>query len=338
MKNTIQKHKLLFQHIIGVFTILMYLFLSHRFVGYEKGFNFLETISATILLWTGFSIIHFHLQKHLSWSKGITKRLIIEIIIVILYSTLIVLLFYSINIYIRGIKFDPLVLRESIVGTSLISTGVIAVIEAIELFSNWKESIITSNKLEKENIEAQFLTLKNQINPHFLFNSLNTLANYVQDNPKANKYIENLSEYLRNSLMLKESDVISIKEELNMVNSYFFLQKARFMENIELDISIPENIKNESYVPPFSLQMLVENAIKHNIISKQKPLKIVIYTDDNYLTVKNNLQIKETQISTKIGLKNIKDRYKLLTEHETIINQTDTEFIVSVPLLKHLNK
>ena len=338
MKNIIQKHKLLFQHIIGISTILTYLFISNWFVGYEKGFNLLSTIAIIIVLWTGFSIIFHYLQKYLSWNKGITKRLIIEIIIVIVYSTLISFLFYFIVIYSRGIEFDPEVFRENIVTTSLISTGVMSVIEAIEFFLKWKESLITSNKLEKENIEAQFLTLKNQINPHFLFNSLNTLANYVQDNPKANKYIENLSEYLRNSLILKENDVITIDEELNMVNHYFFLQKARFMDNIKLDISIPENIKNKFYIPPFCLQMLVENAIKHNIISKQKPLKIVIYTDDNYLIVKNNLQIKEAQISTKIGLKNITDRYKLLTEHETIINQTDTEFIVSVPLIKHLNK
>jgi len=224
MKNTLKKHKLLIQHLVGISTILIYLFISHKFVGYKRSFGFFNQASITIVLWTGFSIIHSNLQKYLGWSKGIIKRLIFEITVVLLYSTLVSLLFYLINLYKGNIESNPLIFRESIIHTSIISISVISVIEAVELFNNWKETIITSNKLEKENIEAQFLTLKNQINPHFLFNSLNTLANYVQDNPKANFKVHKVDSLCSDN---REGYVVEMQSLGNLtIRGYYFVPKT----------------------------------------------------------------------------------------------------------------
>jgi len=218
----------------------------------------------------------------------------------------------------------------------LISFAVSAIGETRDILRAWKETALRTTQLEKENIQTQFSVLKNQVNPHFLFNSLNTLATYVQDIPEANMYVKNLSEYLRHTLTIKEDVVISIKDELSVAEKYAYLQKARFKNNLIIDINLPQKLKDNGYIPPYCVQILIENAIKHNIISKSKPLHIKIYSDSNSLIIENNLQIKETQDSTKLGLNNIEERYKLISSQSIIIEETDVVFRVSLPILENM--
>jgi LytS/YehU family sensor histidine kinase len=167
----------------------------------------------------------------------------------------------------------------------LISFAVSAIGETRDILLAWKETVLRKNQLEKENIQTQFNVLKSQVNPHFLFNSLNTLATFVQDIPEANMYVKNLSEYLRHTLTIKEDVVISIKDELSVAEKYAYLQKARFKNNLSIDINLPQKLMDNGYIPPFCIQILLENAIKHNIISKSKPLYIKIYTSDSHFLI-----------------------------------------------------
>ena len=188
--------------------------------------------------------------------------------------------------------------------------------------------------LKKEKIESQFLALKAQINPHFLFNSFNTLITIIEENPDiAVEYVENLADFYRSILQYREQETISIQEEINLVESYCFLLEKRYGKNFNLNIQINGS---QSSIPPLTLQMLVENAVKHNIISKSKPLTVDISIDSNeYLTVKNNKQKKLTAVSsTHFGLQSIINRYQLLSDKKVQIEDSSTHFKVSVPLIK----
>jgi LytS/YehU family sensor histidine kinase len=131
--------------------------------------------------------------------------------------------------------------------------------------------------------------------------------------------------------------VIPINEELNLVEKYIFLQKARFKDSLKIDINIPQEIKKNGYVPPFCIQMLVENTIKHNIVSHSKPLHVKIYIrDKEYLVVENNLQVKEIQNTTTVGLQNIQERYNLISEKPVSIEKTETTFRISIPIIDNI--
>jgi ligand-binding sensor domain-containing protein len=191
--------------------------------------------------------------------------------------------------------------------------------------------------LKKEKIEYQFETLKSQVNPHFLFNSFNTLISIIEeDKSNAVDYVEKLSDYFRNMIQHRDKDTISLSEELQMVNTYYYLQKKRFGDNLSVNIDIPEIWKHEYRVPPLSLQLLIENAVKHNAVSHETPLLIeVTASNDESLIIKNNLNRKiTTDTSTGIGLINIVHRFQILTTRELKIRRTETEFIVEVPLIK----
>lgn len=197
-----------------------------------------------------------------------------------------------------------------------------------------EKRILKESKLKREKIESQFEALKSQINPHFLFNSFNTLVAIIEENPHtAVNYVERLSDFYRSILQYRNKTVIPLAEELTMVNNYYFLLRERFGNNLQLHISTKEK---EAYVPPLSLQMLVENAIKHNIVSSFKPLTITIEQDDRgNLVVKNTLQPKRTRPkSTSFGLSSIVARYALLSDKRVSISKTETEFIVRLPLIK----
>ncbi len=192
--------------------------------------------------------------------------------------------------------------------------------------------------LKKESIEYRFETLKSQVNPHFLFNSFNTLIAIIEkDKDIAIEYVEKLSDYFRNMIQHREKETIVLGDEIEMVRTYYYLQKKRFGEHLKLEINLSQELLRNYRVPPLSLQLLIENAIKHNTVSKDTPLTVELnQTGKNEITVKNNINVKLTpEISTGIGLQNIINRYKILTQEKVIIYFDPKVFTITIPLIKN---
>mgnify|MGYP003564620348 CR=1 FL=1 len=189
-------------------------------------------------------------------------------------------------------------------------------------------------KLQKETLASQFEALKNQIDPHFLFNNFSTLASIIEESGvTAVSFVQELSKVYRYVLQTRSSTLVPLKEELDFIQSYRFLMSKRFGDNLSITLTVPETAQ-ALQVMPFSLQLMVENAIKHNIISVKKPLWIRIYMCNNYLVVTNNLQKKNTPVqSTHIGLDNIRTRYGLMTNRDVRVIETTAEFRVEIPLI-----
>lgn len=194
-----------------------------------------------------------------------------------------------------------------------------------------KEILLREQKLKTDIIKLEYEALKNQVNPHFLFNSLNALTSLVAENDEAVRFIKKLSDVYRYVLEQKDKEIVPLERELEFVDSYAYLHKIRFGDNFNMNINIQTQNKN---VVPLSVQMLVENAIKHNIVSEDEPLEIHIFEENDYLVVENNIQLKSmVKDSSKIGLKNIKSRYAYLTDKEFIVSNKHDKFTVKVPLL-----
>jgi LytS/YehU family sensor histidine kinase len=223
--------------------------------------------------------------------------------------------------------------------TSIIPTFLVSSIyESVYFFQEWKKNIQQTEALAKESIISQFEVLKSQVDPHFLFNSLNTLAALIdEENEPAQKYLEQLSDVYRYVLVSKDKTTVTLAEELAFLESYIYLNKTRFRDNLVVENTISAEYYHKYMVAPLTLQMLVENAIKHNIVSKEKPLIIRLAPGENeYISVENNIQEKTTlEKSTKIGLQNIINRYNFLTPKRIEILNTRELFTVRIPLLNN---
>lgn len=199
-----------------------------------------------------------------------------------------------------------------------------------------KKSIKKQELLKRQNLESQLEILKNQVNPHFLFNSLNTLTSLIPEEPNlAVDYVQKLSKVYRYILEIKDKKLIPLQEELACIKSYLYMLNIRFGDKLQFEIDETELDFNH-HVVPLSLQLLVENAVKHNIISNKKPLLIKIHKGKNSsLLVSNNLQPKVQKMpSTGTGLDNIRNRYKILSKEKVDVIVTNTHFTVSLPLVK----
>ena len=203
------------------------------------------------------------------------------------------------------------------------------------LFQNYKTQQI-GIELERTmsvNLGAQYELLKQQVNPHFLFNSLNTLKSMVDMNdPHSSEFILKLSDFYRFTLESRKMDLIPLCEELNILESYTFLLKARFEEGFEVQDMISPDCHQAS-IPPFTLQLLIENCIKHNVVSLEKPLIIKVYNDDNFIVVENKIQLKRGELSTGVGLDNINQRFMHLIHKEIEIEKSETIFKVKIPII-----
>jgi LytS/YehU family sensor histidine kinase len=217
---------------------------------------------------------------------------------------------------------------------AIISITITSSYSGIYFFHNWKRKLLESEKLKRESAQAEAKALKDQLDPHFLFNSLNTLAALVEENPKeAVQFIQRFSQVYRYVLQSQKNMLVSLDEELKFAQSYLFLLQARFAENLIVDLDISSDDLEKS-LAPMSLQMLIENAVKHNIISREQPLRLWICSDGQWLTVHNSLQRKSfVEDSTKVGLQNIRHRYQLIAEKDILVEETETYFIVRLPLL-----
>ena len=205
---------------------------------------------------------------------------------------------------------------------------------AFYFYKAYNENKVKEQKIIAGTANAKFESLKNQIDPHFLFNSLNVLSSLIEENPEnAQKFTTSLSKIYRYVLEQKDKELVSVQEELNFAKTYMNLLKMRFENSISFEL--PENYDNtEAKVVPLSLQLLLENTIKHNVVSEQKPLQIKIFVKDNFLVVENNFQKKEVlQNRRGVGLQNIVERYKLLSERKVLIEEKESYFRVLIPIL-----
>ena len=216
----------------------------------------------------------------------------------------------------------------------IITIMVSAILHGKNFLLGWKQTILEAEKLKKEQAIAQYETLKSQVNPHFLFNSLNVLTTLVhKDADVAEQFINQLSKVYRYILESRAQEIIGLDEEMRNLEAYVFLMKIRFGGNFQFDNQLTNNVLGKK-VAPLTLQMLVENALKHNEVSKLYPLSISVFLDGDFIVVKNNLQLKTNRNdSTGIGLSNIKARYSFLSQQPVSISETDGFFTVKIPLI-----
>ena len=276
------------------------------------------------------------LERKLPWLHFPLKRLIVQFLVTIGFSLIIIVIAILLNGVLTHQEITSSYFLESgffmmKIAFSFIFVGSL-VSNAIMFFKNWKEAAVQQEKLKREQLALQYETLKSQVNPHFLFNNLNSLTSLISTNPdKAIDFVKKLSEVYRYVLDQKDHELVALETELKFLESYVFLQKIRFETNLDVQIEVnPNNYK----VIPLSVQMLVENAIKHNEISDKKPLLIRVFSgDDQYLTVENHLQKKAGSEGSGSGIQNIKDRYEFFTNNKVIISENTEKFSVRIPLL-----
>lgn len=223
---------------------------------------------------------------------------------------------------------------QYVVTSAFIIILVSALYESVYLYNRWKESLVEQEKLKREFLQSELEGLKNQVNPHFLFNSLNTLIYLIPESPeRAVEFVQKLAKVYRYVLEIQDKKLIALSEELNFLKAFTHLLKERFGAGFEVHVQVEEQAYGLQIVP-LSLQILVENALKHNVVSVEKPLHIRIEDKNGFLEVRNNLQLREPAGgSTKLGLLNIRNRFAFFSDRQVDIRLTAEEFCVTLPLL-----
>jgi sensor histidine kinase YesM len=296
---------------------------------------FMISFIRTALIWNGsMLIIQYSISKFSMFNE--TLKIIVFQVVSLTLFVLVVELgeIFVIEKYLK-IVLDNSVKSTLIIGSWLITFMISAIYASVAFFIQWKANLLRAQALEKANIEARYETLRNQVNPHFLFNSLNTLLMMVGDNEAAVKYVESLSDFMRYMLNTRDKEAVLLRDELKIARQYVFIQQSRFGGKLSVSFDVAESYFHYA-IPPLSLQMLIENSLKHNVISKENPLKVKVYISDHkYLVVENNIQPKiEKEPSTGVGLENIRNRYLYLTGKEISIQNHNNLFIVKLPLFE----
>lgn len=312
---------------------------------YPKGFLSIGTIifvtfySLTIgvLSMKTYEFSEWHIEKYIPWLKYPVQRFFISIIIEIILGFVVLLAInYLFFMVIWGQNVDEFLHTTfNALKYLLVSTiGSILIINLISFFKNWRQSALNEEILKREILAAQYESLKNQINPHFLFNNLTALTSLVlTDQDKAVMFIQELSNTFRYVLESRECEVIELSKECGLIESIAHIYHLRHGNGLKINLNLSD-IQNK-YIVPIALQMLVENAVKHNIISASKPLIIDIFDDEDFIVVRNNYQPKSSKVlSNGVGLSNIQSRYQYQTNHKVIIEQTELFFIVKLPILR----
>jgi sensor histidine kinase YesM len=333
--------------LIGILmiTLLRYSFMSYEMLSGAKPFiwrEFFSTMSFSILvaavIWEGtraavvLSNRWYPLGK-LSGKRFAMEALLVLIVNILTYAMTILVAYFG---YSQPIDGPWSYLIFGLFDRLLYGILVTAFYELLLFMEAWKKAVQEAEALKKINLTVQLDSLKNQVKPHFLFNSLNTLTALVErDSKAAVTFIAQLSKVYRYLLQSNEKELILLGQEIEFTKAYFFLLQTRFQEGLFLQIDIPEKYVHY-LVPPLTLQILVENAVKHNQVSSRKPLQIDITLEEgNWLVVQNNIQPKRVAVASNgMGLSNISAKYHLLNQPQVVILQGTASFTVKVPLLK----
>lgn len=326
--------------LVGIVTTWLFYFfrgVGERFIPHLPGVALYSLIIGGTL-WKGNQFLGHLIHQKIDMNQNPTRALWVSLIAMFIYSilTIIVVNYLWIVIIFDQVFSDlfrdgPLI---TMISEFVITIIISSIMFSIGFFNAWRQASVNEEQMKTEQIALQYKALKNQVNPHFLFNSLNTLSSLVYRDPDmAARFIKQLSDVYRYVLEHKDSELIDVKTEVEFVTKYLYLQKIRHGENLISDINL-ENCK-ECKLLPLSMQMLVENSIKHNIVSKDEPLTISIFQEDEYIVIRNNLQPRSTvEDSEGIGLSNIRDRYNHISDKKFIIDQTNGFFTIKIPILK----
>jgi sensor histidine kinase YesM len=306
--------------------------------------DFIESMMISFTFWSvlanGNGIIVNYLEQRWSWLESPIKRLAIGIGALLIYTIIAsTLIIYAYVEFYLGYSFADFSNDEQFLEFLFIPV-IITIFIALWMhgrafLQDWRQSAIDVERLKTENLKSRFESLRNQVNPHFLFNSLNALSSLVYANQeKAVDFIQKLSEVYRYVLDHQNDEVVNLKDELNFLKSFVFLNKIRFGDNFKVDYQNLQELEDWS-IPPVSLQLLVENCIKHNEISKENQLKVSIRMENDAIIVENNLNPMKSpkKDSNGLGLSNIRSRYEILSNVKVQVEQSSTTFCVKIPLL-----
>ena len=300
--------------------------------------NLLWLLSCLYFMWFGNTLLTWFLDTKLTWEKNIKSRFVTQLVISLFYSLLIINLSYL--IFKSYFTDTPPILSQVI---TLNFYGILVVLPVFAFYFGfhfvkaWQNSKIESEKYQKESVKSQLESLKNHLDPHFLFNNLNILSSLIDKDTEGSKeYLNKFAEVYRFMLRSNSSELVSLSKELEFAEAYLHLLKTRFSHNFNVDFQIPKKNSNH-HLPPLTIQMLLENCVKHNIVSKDKPLNIQVKCEgDGTLSVSNTLQKKKIANNHKSGsgLDNIMTRYKYFTNKPVEIIETSESFKVKVPLIE----
>lgn len=308
-----------------------------NFSNWQIKLSFLYTIGIAAVVWQGNRYLHYSMRSYFNWHNKPVQKVLVMLFSIVFYTTpvTILLLVGWYNLF-GGGNISWEIIRQS---TLIILVAVIFITHIYEtafLVKETENEMIRNEQLERTKAEAELEALKNQIDPHFIFNSLNTLSHLIEEKPaKARLFNDNLADVYRYILQNKARDLVLLKEEMIFLENYFSLLKIRFEKSVEMRILVDENEMNRYLVPPISLQLLAENAIKHNEFSDTHPLCISINLANDELILHNPARKKHLHKSpSRIGLRNLRERYRLITGKEIIIKDEENDFTVILPVLK----
>ena len=324
--------------VAGIFiSLLLHSIVPFPVKDHNRLYDFLISIIITVIVWEGNLRIDSILNIKIPWVNKPAKRILTHLPISLIFSVLAIYLpmqFYNIFICEVPQASKGALMSSSVVIGLLITIIILSIEISTQFFYHWKKSLVEVEKYKSESAQAQLQNLKNQINPHFLFNNMSVLSSLVyQDQDKAVDFINQLSKVYRYLLDNRSNELVTLESELTFIKSYTYLLQIRFDKNINFNFEISES-QIHLLIPAMALQMLIENAIKHNEISEDLPLTISVTTNENELVVKNNLQPRiNNEPGSKTGLDNISERYKFYTDKKIEVIKNSDSFIVKIPLL-----
>ncbi len=303
--------------------------------------SFLWAYTICITQWIGHGYINNKINEKYSWRDNPAQRIIFGGMAIILYATVafiavqLIMLKLILNYF--PTDFWQWALKSSIYAIA-ISLGVTLIFTAHGFFKAWKKTLLEAEQFKNQMLTYKYEALQNQINPHFLFNSFNVLTDLVySDQKQAVNFIRQLSQLFRYVLDNREKELININEELDFIQSYIYLLKTRFEDKLMIQINM--QAEPDEFIVPMALQLLIENCVKHNEISTQKPLNIDVEREEDYILVRNTLQPKNAgDDSKKTGLDNIKQQYRFFTDKELIIESNPEFYSVKIPVIKSAAK
>ena len=295
----------------------------------------MEVIMLTIwlVMWYGNAYVSHIIDRYISWLEKPAKRFVLGISASIVFSTSAIVLLAILFKNMFGISIGSG--WENIWITIGVTLIILLFMLSKEFLYSWRVVTLREEKMRNEVLSSRFDVLKSQINPHFMFNSLNTLNSLIyQDQDLAAKYVGELAKVYRTVLASAKNEIVTVEEELNTLESYIFLQSIRFEDRFMVKFNLSDAAR-KMHIPPMVLQMLIENAIKHNELTTDNPLVVDVFDEDGFVNVKNKIALKKALPgdNSSIGLSNIKERYTVFSDKPVQIINDGDYFIVKIPLL-----